>query len=145
MFYISSYLEANRDEYINRLRDLGHPKSWDRWIEFFLRAVTEQARANSLTARAIIELYERMKARLIELTHSRYAVPLLDHLFDQPIFQSSQLTKDRHMPSVPTVMEMLRRLREAGVLKTLRKGSGRRAEIFAFVELLNLCEGKKVA
>ncbi len=144
MFYISSYLEANRDVYINRLRDLGRPKSWDRWIEFFLRAITEQAKANSATARAIIELYDRMKARLIDLTHSRYAVPLLDHLFDQPIFQSSQLTRYRHMPSVPTVMGMLGRLRKAGVLKTLRKASGRRAEIFAFVELLNLCEGKKV-
>lgn len=144
MFYISSYLEANRDEYIDRLRDLGRPKSWDRWIAFFLRAVTEQAKANSATARAIIELYERLKTKLIELTHSRYAVPLLDHLFDQPIFQSSQLTRHRQMPSLPTVMQMLRRLHKAGILKTVRKGSGRRAEIFAFVELLNLSEGKKV-
>ena len=144
MFYISSYLEANREEYVDRLRDLGRPKSWDRWIDFFLRAVTEQAKANSTTARAIIELYERLKTRLIELTHSRYAVPLLDHLFDQPIFQSSQLTRYKHMPSVPTVMQMLGRLRKAGILKTVRKGRGRRAEIFAFVELLNLCEGKRV-
>jgi cell filamentation protein, protein adenylyltransferase len=144
MFYISSYLEANRDEYVDRLRDLGRPKSWDRWIDFFLRAVTEQAKANAATARSIIELYERLKTKLIELTHSRYAVPLLDHLFDQPIFQSSQLTRHRQMPSLPTVMQMLRRLRKAGILKTVRKGRGRRAEIFAFVELLNLCEGKRV-
>jgi Fic family protein len=144
MFYISSYLEANRDEYVAGLRDLGRPKSWDRWIEFVLRAVTEQAKANSATARAIIELYERLKIKLIELTHSRYAVPLLDHLFDQPIFQSSQLTRHRQMPSLPTVMQMLRRLRKAHILKTVRKSSGRQAEIFAFVELLNLCEGKKV-
>jgi Fic family protein len=144
MFYISSYLEEHRDEYVDRLRDLGRPKSWDRWIDFFLRAVTEQAKKNAATARAIIELYERLKTRLIELTHSRYAVPLLDHLFDQPIFQSGQLTRHKQMPSVPTVMQMLKRLRKANILKTVRKGSGRRGEIFAFVELLNLCEGKKV-
>jgi Fic family protein len=144
MFYISSYLEANRDEYVDRLRDLGRPKSWDRWIEFFLRAVAEQAKANAATARSIIELYERLKTKLIELTHSRFAVPLLDHLFDQPIFRSSQLTRHSQMPSLPTVMQMLRRLRKASILKTVRKGRGRRAEIFAFVELLNLCEGKKV-
>src|SRR5205823_12369932 len=144
MFYISSYLEANRDEYVDKLRDLGRPKSWDRWIEFFLRALTEQAKTNSATARAIMELDARLKTRLIELTHSRYAVPLLDHLFDQPIFQSGQLTRHRQMPSLPTVMQMLRRLRKAGILKTVRKASGRRAEIFAFVELLNLCEGNRV-
>jgi Fic family protein len=143
MFYISSYLEANRDEYVDRLRDLGRPKSWDRWINFFLRAVTEQAKANATTARAIIELYGRLKIKLIELTHSRYAVPLLDHLFDQPIFQSGQLTRHRQMPTMQTVMQMLRRLRKAGILKTVRKSRGRQAEIFAFVELLNLCEGKK--
>lgn len=144
MLYISSYFEANRDRYIDGLRGLGGPKSWDRWIEFFLHAVTEQARSNSATARAIIELYNRLKIHLIELTNSRYAVPLLDHLFDQPIFQSSQLTRHEDMPSFPTTMGMLRTLRKAGVLKTLREGRGRRAEIFAFVELLNLCEGKKV-
>ncbi len=144
MFCLSSYLEANRDEYVDRLRDLGRPGSWDRWISFFLRAVTEQAKANSAKARTIMELYERLRTKLIELTHSRYAVPLLDRLFDQPIFQSNQLTRHGRMPSLPTVMQMLRRLRKANILKTVRKASGRRAEIFAFVELLNLCEGKKV-
>lgn len=144
MFYISSYLEANRDEYIDRLRDLGRPKSWDRWIEFFLRAVTEQAKENTSTARSIMQLYDRLKAKLIELTNSRYAVPLLDFIFDQPIFQSGQLTQHKQMPSLPTIMQMLRRLRKAGILKTVRKGAGRRGEIFAFAELLELCEGKKV-
>lgn len=104
----------------------------------------EQAKANATKAREIIELYERMKIRVIELTHSQHAVPLLDRLFDQPVFQSSHLTKHKQMPSLPTVMQMLRRLRKAGILKTVRKGSGRRAEIFAFAELLNLCEGQKV-
>jgi Fic family protein len=144
MFYISSYLEANRNEYVDRLRDLGQPKSWDRWIDFFLHAVINQAKQNASKARAIIELYERLKIRLIELTHSQYAVPLLDRLFDQPVFQSSHLTRHKQMPSIPTIMQMLRRLRKAGILKTVRKGSGRRAEIFAFVELLNLCEGEEV-
>ncbi|MEY2412075.1 MAG: hypothetical protein QOD84_681 [Acidobacteriaceae bacterium] len=144
MFYISSYLEANRDQYIDKLRDLGQPKSWDRWIEFFLRAVIEQAKANAATAHAIIKLYERLKIKSIELTHSQYAVPLLDRLFDQPVFQSSHLTQNKQMPSTPTVMQMLRRLRKAGILKTVRKSSGRQAEIFAFAELVNLCEGGKV-
>ena len=41
-------------------------------------------------------------------------------------------------------MQMLRRLRKAGILKTVRKGRARQGEMFAFVELLNLCEGKKL-
>jgi Fic family protein len=144
MFYLSNYLEAHRDEYLARFRELGQPGTWDRWIGFFLRALVEQAEANAKTARAIIELYERMKTQIIDLTHSQYAVPLLDRLFTQPIFQSTHLAEQKGMPSKPMVMQMLGRLRGAGILKVLREGSGRRAQVLALAELVNLCEGKKI-
>lgn len=144
MFYLSNYLEAHREEYVARLRDLESPGAWNRWIEFFLRALVEQAETNAKTARAIIKLYENMKNSVIDLTRSQYAVPLLDHLFRQPIFQSTHLAGQKGMPSKPMVMEMLGRLRKAGILKVVREGSGRRAQVLALAELVNLSEGKKV-
>lgn len=144
MFYLSTYLEAHREEYVARLRDLENPGAWNRWIEFFLRALVEQAEANAKIARAIIELYEHMKTRVIDLTRSQYAVPLLDRLFSQPIFQSTHLARQKGMPSKPMVMEMLGRLRKAGILRVVREGSGRRAQVLALAELVNLSEGKKV-
>jgi Fic family protein len=144
MFYLSNYLEGHREEYVRRLRDLENPGAWNRWIEFFLRALVEQAEANVKTARAIIELYERMKTRVIDLTRSQYAVPLLDRLFSQPVFQSTHLAGQNGMPSTPMVMEMLGRLRRAGILKVVREGSGRRAQVLALAELVNLSEGRKV-
>jgi len=39
---------------------------------------------------------------------------------------------------------MLSELKKDGILKTIRPSSGRRAEILAFAELINLAEGKKV-
>jgi Fic family protein len=144
MFYLSSYLEAHREEYVQKLRALGEPGSWDDWISFFLTAVTEQSRANATTARAVMALYDRLKTRTLELTRSQYAIPLLDYLFRMPVFQSSHLTQQSNMPSVPTVMQMLRILREAGILKVVREGGGRRAQVLALAELVNLCEGKEV-
>ncbi len=38
-----------------------------------------------------MELYERLKKQVIGLTHSQFAVPLLDQLFDRPVFQSTHL------------------------------------------------------
>ena len=35
MFYLSSYLEANRDEYYLRLRQVSLKQDWNSWIEFF--------------------------------------------------------------------------------------------------------------
>ena len=107
--------------------------------------MTEQAKANAGTARAIIELYDRMKIRLIELTHSQHAVPLLDRLFDQPIFQSSHLTRYKQMPSIPTVLQMLRRLRKAGILTDCSQGQWTpRSKYLHSTEVLNPCEGEKV-
>jgi Fic family protein len=62
MFYLSSYLEAHRAEYVERLRELADPDSWNRWSDFLLRAIAQQATENATTARAIIALYERLKA-----------------------------------------------------------------------------------
>jgi Fic family protein len=119
--------------------------AWTDWITFFLTALIEQAKENAAKARSIMDLYERLKARVIDLTRSKYAVPLLDILFARPIFQSSELEEQKGMPSKPMIMNMLGKLKEEGILKTVRKGSGRRAQILALHELIRLCESSKRA
>jgi Fic family protein len=145
MFYLSGWLEARRDEYVQRLRDLGQAaRAWNQWIEFFLTGVEEQAKANAEIARKVMDLYEHLKARVIELTHSQYAVPMLDQMFARPIFQSTHLEFELGAPSRPAIAGLLRILRNAGILRTIRQGAGRRAAVYALPELINLCEGRKV-
>lgn len=145
MFYLSSWLETRRDAYIGHLRPLGvEPGAWNRWIAFFLAGLEEQARSNAQKARAIQDLYEAMKARVLTLTHSQYAVPLLDQMFDRPVFESGHLRLGDRPPTRAAVANLLRTLRNGGALKVLREGSGRRATIYAFGDLINLCEGKQV-
>jgi hypothetical protein len=60
------------------------------------------------------------------------------------VFRSSDLTSRQDMPSVPMVLGMLNNLKKAGVLKVIREGAGRRAQVLALAELINLCEGKPV-
>lgn len=143
MFYLSQYFDVNRAEYISRLRALNGPGSWNAWTAFFLRALADQADSSADKARGILALYERLKMRIIELTRSQYAVPLLDRLFARPIFASSTLFRDPKMPTKPVVIGLLQRLRGAGILKQLREGKGRRAQVLALAELVNLCEGRK--
>lgn len=145
MFYLSEWLEAHRHEYVAGLRALGRDMDgWNRWCAFFLRAIEEQAAQNEAKARAILELYSRLKSRVLDLTHSQFGVPLLDQMFQRPIFQSQHLKFKPHEPSRPAVANLLRKLREDGILKPLRESSGRRGAVYAFPELLNLCEGKRV-
>jgi Fic family protein len=142
VFYISAYFERNRDEYIASLRGLSArtPESWSKWIAFFLRATEEQAKDNTRKARAIIDLYADLKTRILELTHSQYAVPLLDCLFDQPIFTSSVFDNRHGMAGKPMVLNMPGKLKQAKVITVLRPGSGRRPQILALSQLLAICE-----
>ena len=71
-------------------------------------------------------------------------MPLLDLLFEQPIFRSSTLEGRPGMPSKPMIMNLLGRLKQEGILNTVREGRGRRARILALPDLVNLCEGKEV-
>lgn len=143
LFYLSAYLEANRETYIARLRSLGQAQdAWNDWIIFFLTAIVEQARVNSEKARAMIDLYGDLKIRVLALTHSQFAVPLLDLIFARPIFQTTYFKRKPEMPSYPMIITLLNRLKTAGILKVVREGSGRRPQVLALSELINLCEGR---
>ncbi|MBM3566270.1 MAG: Fic family protein [Alphaproteobacteria bacterium] len=146
IFYLSAYLEENRDEYIQRLRALGRKDdAWSAWIKFFLIAIDRQAQINAQKARDIIDLYEALKSQLIEITHSQYAVPLLDKIFEKPIFQSSHLKfGENRSPSRQAISSLVRTLLKNRIVKIIRKGGGRRGHTFAFPKLLNLCEGRDV-
>lgn len=145
VFYLSEYLESNREQYIERLRRLGRDAdAWNDWIQFFLGGLIQQAQANVTKALQIHETYESLKQRILDLTHSQYAVPLLDNMFEQPIFRTSDLSHKTNMPSKPMVMNMFAKLKKVGILKTVAKPRGPHPEVLGLAELVNLCEGRQV-
>lgn len=143
MFYLSEYLEANRETYYLRLRASTNEGNWTGWIEFFLDAIHQQALDNTNRVRQILDLYERMKQKITDLTRSQYSLKVLDTLFDRPIFQSNDFIKRSGIPK-NSAMPFLRTLREEGILFPLREASGRKAAILVFRELLNCAEGREV-
>jgi len=142
MFYLSSYLESNREEYYLGLRNISQKGDWDGWIQFFLNAVTIQAKNNSFKVKSILELYEKMKRRIQEITHSQYTIHLLDALFDRPIFETTEFIR-RSKINKKTAMSLLKSLKENSILATLRESSGSRAAVLCFPELLKITEGKE--
>ena len=143
MFYISAYLEARRDEYYERLLAVSRDGDWTGWCVFFLQALTEQARENEQKASAILKLYERERDRIIDLTHSQYAIKALDFLFYRPIFSASAFYTEAGVPE-HSARKILKTLRENAFFKILRETKGRQPAVLAFRELLNISEGLKV-
>jgi Fic family protein len=143
MFYISAFFEAHRDEYYERLLAVSREGDWTAWCRFFLTAVAQQADENQKKASSILTLYEDMKSRMVEATHSQYAIHALDWLFERPIFKSADFVEAAGIPR-PTARRILSALREETIIKPLIEARGRRSAVFAFKKLLNLAEGKEV-
>ena len=142
-FYLSEYLEEHRDIYISKLRDLNSDtESWTSWCVFFLDAITDQARRNTEKVDAVLGLYDRLKDRMLASTNSKFAVPLLDAMFTQPIFQAGFLLKRENMPQRQFLMRVLGHLVDEKMLKILVAGSGRRAAVYSLHELVDLCDSK---
>jgi len=142
-FYLSAYLEANRDEYYERLLAVSRDGDWTGWCLFFLKAIKEQARANCDKARKILDLYESKKEWIIRKTGSQHAITALDYLFNVPIFTSTRFTAETGIPD-RSVKRILKILRDEGLLKTIRESSGRKPALLLFAELLNIAEGRAV-
>ena len=125
MFYVSAFLEAHRDEYYERLLVVSREGDWTRWCQFFLGAIKTQAEENQQKAAAILDLSERMKHEVADLTRSQYAIHALDWIFERSIFKSSDFVTSSGIPE-PTAKRIVPALREAGVLRVLVEASGRR-------------------
>lgn len=140
MFYISAYFEKNRDAYYDGLTLVSKEHDWTGWCRFFLEAVRIQAEDNHKRAKAILDLYNSMKPKVVESTRSQYAIQALDWIFGRPIFKSSDFVASAEIPP-PTAKRLLAVLREQGILKTTSESKGRRASVLVFAELLNIAEG----
>lgn len=143
MFYLSSYLESHREEYYLNLQNISREGDWNGWIEFFLKAISEQAKSNNQKVKAIMGLYESMKTQIHEITHSQYVIHLLDAIFDRPIFETTDFVA-RSDINKKTAMALLKQLRENNILVVMREGSGRRASVLGFPALLNIAEGRTI-
>jgi Fic family protein len=142
-FYLSEYMEEHRDEYIARLRDLGKTReAWVQWCLFFLEALTVQAERNVVKVKAVLDLYERLKMQMLEISNSKYSVPVLDAMFAQPIFQASSLLSKKGMPQRQVLMRLLALLVEQKMLIVLVEGRGRRPAVYSLQELVKLCDSK---
>ncbi len=138
-FYISAYLETNRDTYYERLNGITKHNDWDSWITFFLTGVIKQARVNCETAKAILALYDMMKREVSDVTKSQYSIQVLDTLFELPIFSTTEFIKRSSIPKA-SAMRILSELRKQGVIEVMHEGRGNQPTVMIFSKLLSILE-----
>ncbi len=136
-FYISGQLEQQKQEYIDRMREVSEKNKWTEWCVFFLQALEAQANENLSTAMKIEELYEEMKVVFQQTLSSQWAINALDYVFNKPVFRNNAFTSESGIPK-PTAHRMTHLLTDAELLTEIVPASGRRAAIYAFEPLLKI-------
>lgn len=123
IFYMSSYFERNRDEYIHNLANISKNNNWVSWIYFFLSGIITESHNNTKKALNILSLYEQFKS-LGDSIKSYYFIPILDFIFQHPIFTSKQLIEEINA-SKQTVFTLLNKMVEQNILISSDKAKNR--------------------
>ena len=139
MFYISAFLEANRRDYYEGLLAVSRDDDWTGWCRFFLHAVENQAKSNLAKVQGILSLFNTMKYKIHETSKSRYAVHVLDWIFEHPVFSIADLATKLEMPDW-TARRILGKLRDEKILMELKTGRKHRPTIYIFTELLKIAD-----
>lgn len=113
LLYLSVFLKAHRAEYYDRLTAIRQNGHWEPWLKFFLRGVSQTARAATRTAHDIVALREAHRTALLK---NPKALKLLDSLFQQP------MVSPNHIAAIvgcthPTAVKLARDLEARGWLR----------------------------
>lgn len=137
MFYISEYFDEFRDDYVGNLTSISKNNDWEQWINFFLDAVTIQARRNANKARQVLQLYNEMKDLVATISNSPSGIKVLDTLFSMPMFRSSDFIQKSGL-NRQTAHRIITRFKQEGMLVTIKKPAGSSPEVFQFDRLYHL-------
>ncbi|MDL2307555.1 Fic family protein [Desulfovibrio sp. OttesenSCG-928-C06] len=143
-FYMSAYLEKYREEYQDRMRRVSSHDEWTQWIEFFVKGIGIQAEENTLKARKILALYNEMKDKILNATHSQYASRALDFIFRWVFFSTNHFCSYSKIPN-SSARNILKQLSDAGIIDIFSRGAGRRPSFFWFRQLRDIVDPKPAA
>lgn len=133
---ISPYLEARRDEYQHRLRDLSVTGDYDAWTGFFLGALRSSAETALEKSEALLALRDEMVGRLRELRIRGTAIQATEDLIGDPVIVPTRLGK-RYGVTYQAAVYTVNRMVEAGILEPAQVGSRR---VFLATRVLELLE-----
>lgn len=136
-FYISGFMEQNKQEYISQMRSVSEMGTWNEWCAFFLRAVKDQATTNLNTAEKIRALYEEMKKNFAETLSSKWTMPVMDYIFTYPRFRLPSLYKTIGMPE-KSASKFVKKLVDENLLYLQEEASGRKPAVYSFEPLMQL-------
>ncbi|MBI5365637.1 MAG: Fic family protein [Planctomycetes bacterium] len=113
MLYLSLYLKEQREEYYRLLNQVRTEGDWEAWLEFFLTGVRATADSAVATARRLVALFQKDRARIQEQGRAAgSALRVHDVLRERPLASLGEVRRRTGLsfPASATGMAVLTRL-----------------------------------
>ena len=88
LLYMSAYFERDRDLYCDELFNVSRTGDWQRWIEYFLTGVNEQAKDAMLRVRRVRGLQDSYRQKLQSSRVSQETVVVMEAIFESLVLSA---------------------------------------------------------
>jgi len=138
VLYLSLYFKIHRTEYYDLLNSVRESGDWESWLEFFLNGVHDTAKQAVITAREILTLIEKDRARIASIGRGAgSALQVHRYLERKPLAVIPEIAKALRL-STPTITSSLQKLEEAGLVREIT--GKRRGRVFVYSAYLHILE-----
>jgi len=139
LLYLSPFIEANKDEYIDAMFAVSSIGDWERWLRFFLVTIKASCEETTRTIGKLNELQERYRGLIQAQTKSVSALSICDHLFERPVVSitdASKVSGTSYQSAKKNVDQLIR----LGILE--RVPGFENPKLFWAKELISISDGR---
>lgn len=138
-FFLSPAFLEQRPLYYASLASISRYGSWQEWLNFFLSAVSARCARLQALLTAAAQLHARCRDVFPTITGSAQATHIADYFFAHPLCTQPGLQDHCDITMTRQGMHLLlHKLDEAGMVRMLEPGAGRRPALWQFTELVEL-------
>lgn len=139
LLYLSAFFEQHREEYYELLLKVSSMGAWQKWIEFFLRAVVDQSGEAVSRSRRLQELQHSYLRLAREKRLAPTAAQLVDLVLMKPVV-SAKTVQESLKVTPQGARKAINALVEAGILTEVTKR--KRGRAYAAKEILKALNGE---
>ena len=140
-FFLSSYFEKDKVNYIQRLEYIGEEGGWDDWVEYFLDACGKHAQNLNAKAGRLFNLYKRPDFLALQTSDSQAIKNLIFHA---PILTAPMLLRkverEGEVSDMNNLNKKLNALVRQGDLKVIERGRGRSPTWYSCPSILQIIQ-----
>jgi Fic family protein len=122
LLYLSSFFEAHRSDYYDRLQAVRERGEIQEWLRFFLTGVAEQANDAVARAEELVDLREEMRRRLAG-DRSR-ATEVVEMIFENPVLTTTRIAESLDV-TLQSALNHVRRLENEEIVVEVAGVPGR--------------------